>query len=74
MELYKSFKLGNTDVEVYCDENKTEQEMREVLINMYDTINNLADRVSKRGIDTSDWFYTDEEIKKMKKDSRYKFI
>ena len=55
----KRFNLGNTKVEV---------------TNLYDTINEIARNCERRGIDTSDWFYTDEEIEKMKKDPRYTFI
>lgn len=52
----------------------TVAQKRKQLRKIYDTINEIARNCEKRGIDTSDWFYTDEEIEKMKKDPRYTFI
>ncbi len=67
------FNFGNTKVEVIIPE-MTVAQLRNNLINLYDTIYEIARNCEKRGIDTSDWFYTDEEIEKMKKDPRYTFI
>ncbi len=69
----KKFNLGNTKVEVIVPE-MTVAQLRKNLTNLYDTINKIARNCEKRGIDTSDWFYTDEEIEKMKNDPRYTFI
>lgn len=69
----KKFNLGNTKVEVIVPE-MTVAQLRKNLTNLYDTINKIARNCEKRGIDTSGWFYTDEEIEKMKNDPNNIFI
>lgn len=67
------YKFGNSTVIVHIPEMTVAQK-RKNLRKLYDTINNIARNCDKRGIDTSDWFYTAEEIEEMKKDSKYTFI
>lgn len=71
--LIKSLIINNTKNEVYMEEGTLEDKKRN-LKNIYDTINDIARKVEKRGVDTSSWFYTHEQIEAMKKDSRYNFI
>lgn len=68
----KVYKFGNSTVIVHIPQMTVAQK-RERLKIIYDTINEIARDCERRGIDTSDWFYTSEEIK-MKKDPRYTFI
>lgn len=69
----KVYKFGNSTVIVHIPQMTVAQK-RKQLRKIYDTINEIARNCEKRGIDTSDWFYTDEEIEKMKNDPRYTFI
>lgn len=50
----------------------TDEELRENLSNLYDVVNEIAATLTKE--ETKDWFYTDEQIEKMKKDPKYRFI
>lgn len=73
VEFLKTIKIGNSTIDIYqevCSEEKRKQN----LIKIYDAINEIARSAEKRGVDTSSWFYTHEQIEKMKKDSKYKFI
>lgn len=47
---------------------------KEDIINFYDVVNDIARNLEKKGVDTSDLFYTDEEIKTMERSGKYKFI
>lgn len=69
----KVYKFGNSTVIVHIPQMTVAQK-RKQLRKIYDTINEIARNCEKRGIDTSDWFYTDEEIEKMKNNPRYTFI
>lgn len=68
-----TYKFGNSTVIVHVPQMTVAQK-RKSLIKLYDTINEIARSCEQRGIDTSSWFYTQEEIEKMKKDERYTFI
>lgn len=65
-------KIGNTEIEIIS--NNTEAERKENLKNMYDVINNIADKKRAEGKNVDDWFYTAEELENLRKDSNYKFI
>lgn len=41
---------------------------------IYDVINKIARAHEEKGEDVSDWFYKDEQIEKLKKDPKNKFI
>ncbi len=73
LRFIKSVKDGNTTIEVYA-ETPSENELRNVLIHIYDVINELAANVESRGGDVSKWFYTDKQLEKLKKDKKCKFI
>ena len=75
MALIKTFKDGNCVVNVYDDAiPKTKEGLRKNLIRMYDTVNKIAWELEKKGVDTSSWFYTPEQIQKMKESGKYNFI
>lgn len=69
----KVYIFGKTRVVVEIPKMTVAQK-RECLIRLYDTVNSIAENCEKRGIDTSGWFYTFEDIEKMKTDSKYIFI
>lgn len=69
----KKYQFGQTKVEVHVPQ-MTVSQMRKQLTKIYDTINDIARDCERRGIDTSSWFYTEEEIEKMKQDPNYTFI
>ncbi|MDO5569522.1 MAG: hypothetical protein Q4G04_05400 [bacterium] len=67
------YKDGNTTITIIRP-RMTVAEKRTALKNVYDTIHKIARECEQRGVDTSDWFYTEEEIESMKKDKKYIFI
>ena len=48
--------------------------MRRNLKRFYDVCNQIARNLEARGVDTSDLFYTEEELEEMKKSDKYTFI
>lgn len=44
------------------------------LKNLYDCINRIANDHQKKGIDRSEWFYTDKEFEKIKRDKKNRII
>lgn len=70
----KNLKLGQTQVEVCIESIPTEEEIKNHLTKVYDVVNNIARKAEKRGVDTSNWFYTDKQIQAMKENNEYKFI
>ena len=52
----------------------TFEEKVKILRNLQDAINKIAISAEARGIDTSSWFYTDEEIASFRNDETYTFI
>lgn len=73
-QLLKEIESENAIVRVYEVDNKTEEEERKILINIYDVINDIADNLTLRGIDTSNWFLKQKQLKQMEKSSDYRFI
>lgn len=69
----KTYKFGNSTVIVHIP-RMTVAQKRERLREIYDTINQIARSCEQRGIDTSDWFYTKEELEELKKNPEYTFI
>jgi len=69
----KVYKFGNSTVIVHIP-RMTVAQKRKSLKNIYDTINKIARNCEQRGIDTSDWFYTKEELERLKEDPEYTFI
>ena len=70
----KQLKLGQTNIEICIESFPTVEEKRNNLIKIYDVINDIAMKAEKRGVDTSKWFYTDEQLKLLKQDSMNEFI
>lgn len=69
----KNYQFGNTIIKVIIPEMTVAQK-RKALKNIYDTINDIASSCENKGIDTSNWFYTNEELEEMKKSPDYIFI
>lgn len=70
----KQYKIGQSTIEICVKEIPTEEQIQQYLINIYDGINDLARKLEEKGIDTSNWFYTTDQINEMKKDPSIKFI
>lgn len=70
----REFNLGQTKIEVCIAETPTEDQIKKYLTNIYDTINAVANKAEKRGVNTSKWFYTTKQLQKMKQNKKYKFI
>ena len=54
--------------------NLTQEQKARNLKHLYDVINDIAKDLWEKGEDISDLFYTDEEIEKLKKKKKIKFI
>ena len=72
-KVVKNYKFGNAKVKVIILEMTVAQK-RKALKNIYDTINDIASSCEDKGIDTSNWFYTNEELEEMKNSPDYIFI
>ena len=64
----KDFKLDQTKVKICIKNIPTEEQIKRKLTQIYDVINEIADSAKARGIDTSKWFYTNKQLKKLKED------
>jgi len=69
----KNYQFGNTIIKIVIPEMTVAQK-RKALKNIYDTINDIAISCENKGIDTSNWFYTNEELEEMKNSPNYIFI
>lgn len=69
-QLLKRFENGD---EIYQEE-ATESEVRQTLINIYDVINQIADNLLKRGINVKSWFIKPSQLNLMKKSPKYRFL
>jgi len=69
------YKYGNATV-IISDEYmpKTIEEMRKNLKEFYDVCNEISENSKARVVDTSNLFYTEEELEEMKKSDKYTFI
>lgn len=72
--LLKTIESDNSVVEIYDVNDKKINKERQNLINLYDVIFEISNNLTARGIDTNDWFFSESQIKDMKKNSNYKFI
>ena len=72
--LIKTIESDNSTIEIYDVANKEINKERQNLINLYDTIFEISNSLTSRGINTDDWFYSKSQIKDMKQDSNYRFI
>ena len=64
--------IGNSKIEIIFESNK--DNIKRSLIKVYDIINEIALNCEEREINTSNWFYSKEDIEKMKKDSNYNML
>ena len=72
MALIKQLTFGKSKVEVYS--NVTPEERKTNLINLYKTINKIANEKRKKGENVDDWFYTEEELEEIKKNGKYELL
>lgn len=70
----KELTLGKTQIRVCIESIPTEEQIRKRLTKIYDVVNNIAYKAEKRGVDTSKWFYTSKQIRKLKNNPENKFI
>ena len=70
----KELKLGQARIEVCIESIPTEDPVKKYLTNIYDVVNNIAAKAEKRGVDTSKWFYTEKQLKRLKQDPINEFI
>lgn len=73
MTLIKKIKKGKTDIEIYSS-NLSKEEKKQNLINLYKTINQIADSQRAEGKNVDNWFYTKAELENMKKSGKYNFL
>ena len=73
MSLIRKINDGNSVIEIYTSELSIEEQKKN-LINLYQIINEISDNQEKKGINTSDWFYTQQELQEMRKSGQYKFL
>lgn len=73
MALIKKIQNGKATIEIY-DMDLTESEKKQNLLNVYKTINKIAESQREKGINVDDWFYTAKELEEMKKSGKYNFL
>lgn len=73
MSLIKKIKNGKAEIEIYSSD-LSKEEQKNNLVNLYKTINQIADTQRSKGNDVNDWFYTKNELEKMKKSGKYNFL
>ena len=72
--LISRIETDNSIVEIYEQKEKDLKVVRQNLTNLYDVIFDMARSAEEKGIDVSNWFYTEEQVQEMKKNPKYKFI
>lgn len=70
----KDYTLDQTKIKICIKNIPTEEQIKRKLTQIYDAINEIADSAKMRGIDTSKWFYTNKQLKKLKEDPNNNFI
>ena len=68
----KKLNIENSEVEVTFENDKEKLKMN--LISLYDKVNALAEIFDKKGIKTSEWFLSQQEINEMKLENKYTFL
>lgn len=64
------YKLENSVVEIERS-IASKEEIKKNLIELYDVVNEIAEEQRRKGVDTSDWFYTEQELESIKNDPSY---
>lgn len=72
MALIKKLTFGKTKVEIYS--NTTPEDKKRNLIELYKTINQIAEEKRKNGENVDDWFYTEKELEEIKKSGKYELL
>lgn len=70
----KQLKLGQSQIEVCIEDIPDEKQIKSYLTKIYDVVNDIACKAEKRGVDTSKWFYTKEQIQTLKENPENSFI
>lgn len=73
MALIKKYQNGKTEIEIYSSEISIE-EQKNNLINLYKTINNIAENQRQKGNSVNGWFYSKKELQQMKESGKYNFL
>ena len=72
MTLIKKIKNGKSEIEIYSSDI-SEEEKKTNLVNLYKTINDIAEKQRSQGHNVDDWFYSKKELDQMKKSGNYNF-
>lgn len=72
MRLIKKIKKGKSEIEIYSSD-LSEEEKKVNLVNLYKTINDIADKQRAKGNNVDNWFYSRKELEQMKKSGNYNF-
>lgn len=70
----KEFRIGQSQIEVCIESIPNDEQLKKHLTKIYDVVNDIASYAEKRGVDTSKWFYTSDQIKFLKESPENKFI
>lgn len=73
-QVIKMFLLDKTEIRIYIKKIPSEEQIKKKLVQIYDVINEVAESAELRGIDISKWFYTTNQLKKLKGDYRNNFL
>lgn len=73
MSLIKKINNGKSTIEIYSSE-LSETEKKANLVNLYKTINNIANNQRAKGNNVDNWFYSKQELESMKKSGKYNFL
>ena len=65
--------IEKTEIEIY-DADITEDEEKQNLLELYKAIYEVADEQREKGKNVDNWFYTKEQVEKMRKSGEYRFI
>lgn len=66
------YQIGKTKGTIIS--NVTEEEKKQNLKNIYDVVNRIADNQRLAGNNVDDWFYSENELEKLKKNNSPKLI
>lgn len=66
------YQIGKTKGTIIS--NVTDEEKKQNLKNIYDVVNRIADNQRLAGNNVDDWFYSENELEKLKKNNSPKLI
>ncbi len=73
MALIKKYKNGKTEIEIYSSEINIEEQKKN-LIDLYNSINQIANNQTNIGNNVDNWFYSKAKLQKMKESGKYNFL